>query len=139
MSARVAIGVTLLVGAVGCESVSGVDVNYRNGSAEAGGGGDDGSAGDAATDRGAAADGGGLAGEGGFSQDSASATTLACGCDASPGVACCVPPGGQPVFCSFAPTSCAGLYLACAGYDPTTDSQCCWNGAGRGAFTAYSA
>ena len=81
-------------------------------------------------------------------QDAQTSTDIACqgadgsSCDQTQGLGCCLPAAGGTPFCvdlQTATTACGGgVFMACAKTDQTSESQCCWNGMGAGAFTAYA-
>jgi hypothetical protein len=137
----------LALAALGCESIAGVDVSYRGLDAASSA---DVAAPDAGEDASASVDapvdhGGTLLPEASTEFDAAgidSATTVEggkCGCDATQGEGCCVPPGGAAPFCTTSQLQCPGIYLGCVADDPTGDSVCCWNGTGAGAYTSFAA
>jgi hypothetical protein len=65
-----------------------------------------------------------------------------CPCDASAGMGCCILGGSASPFCTadgVVCTNASGVYSACQGYDPLTESQCCWNGSpAAGGSTHYA-
>ena len=143
MAGLLALGAAASAGAlVACNSIANVDLTYADagepteaGLGEAGPG---------------VADGGELSDAPVFPQQDAAVvttTTVACDvdgsvCDQTQGLGCCLPAAGAAPFCvdqQSARTSCGGgVFLGCVKSDSTSESQCCWNGTGAGAFTAYA-
>ncbi len=126
-----------------CTSIANVDLSYT----------DAGDATDIGSEASTAADGGPSSAADATilpqQEDAQTSTAVACqgadgsSCDQTQGLGCCVPPAGGTPFCSDlqnAPTTCGGgLFMACERTDQTSESECCWNGNGPGAFTAYAA
>ena len=61
-----------------------------------------------------------------------------CGCEFRAGESCCLL-SNAPATCTLDGAGCAdkgGVAIGCLGYDPTSESVCCWNGAAaKGSFT----
>jgi hypothetical protein len=70
-------------------------------------------------------------------------TGSACPCDPALSLGCCVPSGPDAPYCTTDGASCVakgGAFAACAGYDDSSESVCCWNtSAGAGGATSFAA
>ena len=122
-TALLALGATLPA----CESATNLDVTFGDASNAL----ESGTAGDGQ----AAAD----AGEGGAVVMPAGLS--GCPCDPTAGLGCCMPGSGKP-FCTEDTAVCAsrmGTHIRCVRPDPSSESVCCWHGAGAGAVTALAA
>lgn len=111
----------------GCESAVSLEVRYESASSDDGGAGDGGAG---TQDR-----------EGGADASASTEELTACPCDERAGLGCCLPHDGVP-FCTSDDRACArarGALLRCFRGDPSTESVCCWHGAGAGATTALAA
>ena len=122
-----ALATTLAATLVACESATNLDVTYGDASN--------------ALESGAAADGGELADGGEAGAIVVPPTLSGCPCDPRAGLGCCMPGSGKP-FCTEDTSVCAsrmGTHIRCVRPDPSSESVCCWHGAGSGAVTALAA
>jgi hypothetical protein len=121
----------------GCAAV---DITYRDAAVSEGGAPDattvDGGGAPSSDAAGTASDAVPPIGDGAFGPDGE------CPCDPSQGLGCCIPKGERAPFCSADVSGCVdggGVFAGCTGYDPATESVCCWNGpVGAGGFTTLA-